>query len=47
MMRASDVDACHPPPAVARIDVFKAVAAQSPAIKDTKSYARWIRSVQE
>ena len=29
------------------IDVFKAVAEQSPAIKDTKSYARWLRSVQE
>ena len=29
------------------IDVFKAVAEQSLAIKDTKSYARWLRSVQE
>ena len=29
------------------IDVFKAVAEQNPAIKDTKSYARWLKSVQE
>ena len=29
------------------IDIFKAVAEQSQAIKDTKSYARWLRSVQE
>ena len=29
------------------IDVFKSVAERNPAIKDTKSYARWLRSVQE
>lgn len=29
------------------IDIFKSVAEQSPTVKDTKSYARWLRSVQE